>query len=102
MALETSSDLNSFFDTNAHGTSVTYTPSGGSASTINGILNNEYELVDVGDVGVENQVPVLTVKSSDVPSIAQGDSFVIDSTTYQSVIIRPDGTGITEIVLEEQ
>ena len=102
MALETSSDLNAFFDTSAHGSSVTYTPSGGSASTINGILNNEYELVDVGDVGVENQVPILTVKSSDVPTIAQGDTFVIDSTTYKSVIVRPDGTGITEIVLEKQ
>ena len=102
MALESASDLASFFDTDAHGTSVTYTPSGGSASTINGILNNEFELVDVGDVGVESEIPILTCRTSDVSSVAQGDTFVIDSVTYKSVIIRPDGTGITEIVLEKQ
>ena len=43
MALESASDLAGFFDTDAHGISVSYTPSGGSASTINGILNNEFE-----------------------------------------------------------
>tara|TARA_R100000808_G_scaffold24841_1_gene58699 strand:+ start:2478 stop:2786 length:309 start_codon:yes stop_codon:yes gene_type:complete len=102
MALESTADLNAFFDTDAHGSTVTYTPSGGSASTINGILNNEFELVDIGDVGVESNIPILTVKTSDVSSVAQGDTFVIDSVTYKSVIIRPDGTGITEIVLEKQ
>jgi len=102
MVLETASDFASFFDTDSHGSSVTYTPDGGSASTINGILNNEFELVDVGDTGVESTIPVLTVKSSDVSSIAQGDTFVIDSVTYKSVIIRPDGTGVTEIQLEKQ
>ena len=102
MALESTADLNAFFDTDANGSTVTYTPSGGSASTINGILNNEFELVDIGDVGVESNIPILTVKTSDVSSVAQGDTFVIDSVTYKSVIIRPDGTGITEIVLEKQ
>ena len=102
MALESTADLNAYFDTDAHGSTVTYTPSGGSASTINGILNNEFELVDIGDVGVESNIPILTVKTSDVSSVAQGDTFVIDSVTYKSVIIRPAGTGITEIVLEKQ
>ena len=102
MALESATDLAGFFDTSTHGSEVTYTPDGGSASTINGILNNEFELVDVGETGVESSMPVLTCRTSDVSSVAQGDTFVIDSTTYKSVIIRPDGTGITEIVLEAQ
>jgi len=102
MALETASDLASFFDTDAHGTSLSFTPDGGSTSTINGIFNNEYELIDVGENGVESTVPILTVRSSDVPGLVQGDSFVIDSVTYKSVIVRPDGTGITEIQLEKQ
>ena len=102
MALETATDLLGFFDTNAHGTSLTYTPSGGSASTIKGIINDEFQLVDVGEVGVESSMPVLTVRSSDVSGIAQGDDFTIDSVNYKSKIIRPDGTGITEIVLQKQ
>jgi len=102
MALETASDLSAFFDTDAHGVSATFTPSGGSASTINVIFNNEYELIDVGGVGVESSAPVVTCKSSDLTGIAQGDQFVISSITYKARIVRPDGTGITEIVLEKQ
>lgn len=102
MALETSSDLASFFNTDDHGVSVTFTPDGGSASTIVGILNNEFQLVDVGETGVESTMPVLTVRTADVPSLAQGDAFVIDSVNYKSVIVRPDGTGVTEIQLEAQ
>ncbi len=102
MALETASDLAGFFDTNAHGTACTFTPSGGSASTINGILNNEFQLIDVGETGVESTMPVLTVRSSDVSGVAHGDDFTINSIDYKAVVIRPDGTGITEIQLEAQ
>jgi len=102
MALETASDLNSYFDTDAHGTSVTFSPVGSSSSTINAIFNNEYELVDIGEHGVESSIPLLTVKSSDVTGISQGDGFTVNGVTYKAVIIRPDGTGITEIQLETQ
>ena len=102
MTLETTSDLNAFFDTDTHGTTVTFTPNGGSSSTINGIFNNEYELVDIGEHGVESSIPLLTVKSSDVTNISQGDAFTINSVSYKAVVIRPDGTGVTEIQLEAQ
>ena len=102
MALENSTDLDSFFDTDSHGTSVTYTPAGGSPSSINVIFNNEFNLVDVGEVGVESTIPVITCKTTDVASIEQGDDFTINSTNYKAVIVRPDGTGVTEVQLEEQ
>jgi hypothetical protein len=102
MALETASDLASFFDTDSHGSVATYTPSGGSASSINVIFNNEYILVDEGEVGVNSTIPVITCRTSDVSSVAMNDTFVIDSVTYKSKIIRPDGTGVTEIQLEKQ
>ena len=102
MALESASDLASFFDTDAHGTAVTYTPAGDSGTSINIIFNNEYVLIDEGDVGVSGTVPVLTCRSSDIPSIAVDDTFLISSTTYKAKVIRPDGTGITEIQLEAQ
>ena len=101
MTLENSSDFNAFFDTDTHATSVSYTPNGGSSSNINVIFNNEFNLVDAGEVGVESSTPVVTCKSSDVPNIQQGDQFTINSVNYQVVIIRPDGTGITEIQLEK-
>ena len=36
------SDLDVFFDTDTHGIDCVFTPSGGSATTIKGIFNNEY------------------------------------------------------------
>jgi len=102
MTLETASDLASFFDTDTHGTAITYTPSGGSGTSINVIFNNEYQLVDEGDVGVSATLPVITCRTSDVSSVAIDDTFLIGSTTYKAQIIRPDGTGVTEIQLQEQ
>ena len=102
MALESASDLANFFDTDAHGTAVTYTPAGGSGKTINVIFNNEYLLIEEGETGVSSTLPVVTCRSSDVSGISIDDTFLISSTTYKAKVIRPDGTGVTEIQLEEQ
>ena len=102
MTLETASDLASFFDTDTHGTVVTYTPSGGSGTSINVIFNNEYLMIDEGETGVSSTLPVITCRTSDVSSVAIDDTFLIGSTTYKAKIIRPDGTGVTEIQLQEQ
>jgi len=102
MALESATDLSGFFSTDEHAKSVTFTPSGGSASTIKGIFENAFELVEVGGIGVEATIPTLTVKSTDVSGLVHGDAFVIDSVSYLARIVRPDGTGVTEVQLEEQ
>ena len=102
MSLETASDLASYFDPNTLGEAVTYTPAGGSGSSINAIFNNEYVLIPDGEVGVNATQPVVTCVSSDVSGIAIDDTFLINSVTYKAKVIRPDGTGVTEIQLEEQ
>ena len=102
MALESATDLANFFDTDAHGVAVTYTPAGGSSKTVNVIFENQYILVDEGEVGVNATIPVVTCKSSDVSGIAVDDTFLIDSVTYKVKVIRPDGTGVSEIQLEQQ
>ena len=63
MTLETASDLASFFDTDTHGTAVTYTPSGGSGTSINVIFNNEYLMIDEGETGVSSTLPVITCRT---------------------------------------
>lgn len=91
MALESAADLAGYFDTDGHGVAATYTPSGGSGSSIDVILNREY--VSIGgpsQVGVESFAPVVYCRASDVSSIAQGDTFLIDSTTYTVVGVEPD------------
>ena len=99
MALE---ELAEFFEVDEHGTAANYTPSGGSASAITVIFRHDYYLEDVGNVGVETQQAVITVQTSKVPGIAHGDLIEIESTNYNVVGVRPDGTGISEIVLEAQ
>ena len=93
--------LAGFFDTGAHAGAATYTPSGGSASTVNVIFNDDYLAIPGGMmVEVEGSTPVAVVRSSDVSNVAQGDAVVINSVTYSVVGVRPDGTGITELAIE--
>ena len=99
MALE---DLAEFFDVDEHAQAASYTPSGGSASSISVIFRNEFYLEDGGTVGVETTQPVITVETSRVPGIAHGDVIAISGINYNVIGIRPDGTGINEIALEKQ
>ena len=59
MALEFDADFDGYFDDSyGHGVSATYTVSGGSATTIKVILEDEYLSVDGLTVGVESSTPV--------------------------------------------
>ena len=115
MALEFDRDCTGYFDADfGHGITVTYTPQGGSASSINIILEQEYFGIDVGTVDVEGFQPIAFCKSTDIPNIAHGDSIVapayknLDGTTikagatYKVINVQPDNTGVTQLFLEEQ
>ena len=85
------------------GESVTYTPSGGSASTITGIFDKEYQAVDTGgEVAFAVEQARLAVKTSDVANAAEGDSVVISGVNYIVRVVMNDGTGLTDLALENQ
>ena len=48
-----------------------------------------------GVVGVQNNAPFAIVRTSDVPSIQQGDTLVISGATYTVVEVVPDGEVMT-------
>lgn len=102
MALETENDQLGFLDTETHGLTVSYTPSGGSATSIKAIVNDEYFGIDGDSVDLEGKQIFLTCRTADAPNAAHNDTFVFESTTFKAVNVRPDGTGFTEIVLQEQ
>ena len=52
-----------------------------------------------GEVGVESNAPFAFVRTSDVPSIQQGDTLGISGTTYTVVEVMPDGEGMTDLRL---
>ena len=52
-----------------------------------------------GEVGVESNAPFAFVRTSDVPSIQQGDTLVISGATYTVVEVMPDGEGMIDFRL---
>lgn len=97
-----SESIDDFFKTAEHATAGTYKPSGGSASTVNGIFEKEYLGSEFGNVGIENSNPTFLCKTADVSNAAHGDTIVLSGTTYNIRGVQPDGTGITLLELEEQ
>ena len=69
MAIEGATERAVFFDTDDFATASSYTPSGGSASTVNGIFDNEYFEVDpLSGVGVVSAQPRFICTTADLPS----------------------------------
>lgn len=97
-------DFDVFFDDDDFGVTATFTPrsgTGGGPTTINGIFDKEFVAVgDVGDVEMAGTDPVFMCKTSEVPN-ARGGTLKIDTTTYNIVTDKPDGTGITMLALED-
>tara|TARA_R110000824_G_scaffold153845_1_gene325577 strand:- start:1192 stop:1518 length:327 start_codon:yes stop_codon:yes gene_type:complete len=108
MGIESADDLSDFFLTGDFGVAASYTPNGGSASTVNVLFDNPFNSVplDTGERDVESNTPTALAISSDVSSVAHGDAIVISGTTYSIVGVQKDSgsgyQGTTLLVLEEQ
>lgn len=94
MPVETAADRLTFFNTEEFGVTATV-----GAATFPGILDNEY--VDTFDV--TGTVPVFICDSSSVTlnNITRGISITINSTVYTVRNIKPDGTGMSVLVLSD-
>ena len=58
----------------------------GTTAKITALLRNENrEVEDEGEVGVESSAPIAQARTSDVSNIAQGDTLLISGTTYTVV-----------------
>ena len=72
----------------------------GTTVTITALLWKEYLDVKVeGVVGVQNNAQFAFVRTSDVPSIQQGDMLVISVATYTVVEVISDGEGMIDFRL---
>jgi len=102
MAVESADDLAVFFDADDFGTAASFTPSGGSASTVNGIFRNVFfEAEAGGNVGVAMQDPIFICRTADVSGVAEGDALTVSGTAYTIRVVEPDGTGVTRLMLEK-
>lgn len=76
-----------------------------------GIYDEPY-FEEAGEVGIEMQLPVFVCSKDDVPGIAHGDSLTnleadgVFNTSYERLFkvvgVKPDGTGLVELALEDQ
>ena len=100
MAIETDTERSVFFDTDDFGSAGTFTHSV-SASSVNGILEKDFNLFDVGgSVDIGRYTPRFSCRSTDVSTAVQGDTMAVSGTTYTIRAIEDEGTGITRLVLE--
>ena len=83
------------------GVAATYTPVGGAGSAITVIFDNEYFAVDTGaSVDFAMQQPKALARTADLASVSEGATLAIGGTTYTIRVVMPDGTGMTELMLE--
>ena len=52
-----------------------------------------------GEVGVESNASFAFFRTSDVPSIQQGDTLGVSGKTYTMLEVMPDGEGMTDLRL---
>lgn len=71
------------------------------AATISVQFDNARQDERVGDQDVYATGPRCWTRTSDVSGLAIGGSITIGGTAYTVIDQRPDGVGMTELVLEE-
>lgn len=106
MPVETTADRASMLSADEFGVTATFTHAGGSPAAITGIFDNDWLDLDLeGEVGVSSRSPRFLCRSADLDAAGganDGDSLVVAGVTYRIRIVKPDGTGVTELKLEKQ
>lgn len=85
-------DISAFFSTDEFAVMATI-----GASTVRVIFDAAY----ADPLGMSGSSPVALAISSDVSTVAQGESIAIAGVGYTVVSIEPDGTGVTRLRLQE-
>lgn len=101
MAVESAADILDFFELDDFADSATYTPVGGSPSTVLGIFDAPQasrNATDMIDITIPS--PQFVCRTVDVPSAADGDTIVIRSVSYYVRVVLTDGTGVSTLILE--
>lgn len=106
MSVESAADRASMLSANEFGVAASYTPVGAAAVSLIGIFDNDWLDLDVeGEVGVASRSPRFLCNTSDL-SDAGGTTpdatLVVAGVTYKIRVVKPDGTGQTELKLEKQ
>lgn len=80
---------------------VTAVVTGGGS--IQGIFDDKYSGIDMNGMAIEADAPIFVCRSSDIDaaSVTHGTALTINGTTYTVRTPKPDGTGVTALVLSD-
>lgn len=109
MGVETEEDRLAFLAVEEFGVYALYTPAVGAAVSISVIFDKAWESIDLdAPVPVSSRQPKLECRTIDLVNGGTAgqapearDTFTIGGTVYAAVDIKPDGTGMTAVMLEE-
>jgi hypothetical protein len=81
---------------------VVYVRADGRRRTVPAVFENAFRHFDLGGTPVESNTPEAHLKTADMPSgAARGDLVIVAGATYAVRDIKPDGAGLTVLVLTE-
>ncbi len=75
-------------------------------ATIDGVegvlvhFHDEYALGDVGQIGMATSQPAIELPTAQVPASPYGKAVTVNAVDYTIAEHRPDGTGISVLLLE--
>ena len=93
-------DLDAFFATDAFAQTAVYTRLGYPSTQLPVIFDSEYSVAqEIGETGIGVASPQALCKTADVENASRGDTLLLGGTTYYVQEVRPDGTGITTLIL---
>lgn len=102
MGVESTADILDFFELDDFADSATYTPTGGSASTVLGIFDAPQASRNATDMlDITIPAPQFVCRTADVPNAADGDTIVIRTVSYRVRVVLTDGTGVSTLLLEK-
>lgn len=102
MGVESTADILDFFELDDFADSATYTPTGGSSSTVLGIFDAPQASRNATDMlDITIPAPQFVCRTADVPNAADGDTIVIRTVSYNVRVVLTDGTGVSTLLLEK-
>lgn len=72
----------------------------GDGKTVQVIFDRSYMQLTPQGIAVESTDPMALVKTADVPGIDHTKTLTIDGTVWKVREVKPDGTGITTVMLK--
>lgn len=97
MAAIADADLTGIFD---DWDDATFTPSGGSAASIQGVFSRSYLAAEAGEgPAIDDRAPAFIGRTTDLAAAAQGDALTVSGSDYLVTAVEHNGNGTTMLRL---